>query len=282
MDEYRIEQLKEKGYRIRKDVLEMCIKAGTGHVTSSMSYIDILVALYHGGILRFDPDNPQWEGRDRFILSKGQGSPALYAVLGDLGFYSKKELKKFAQKGGLFAVHLQNNVPGVEITAGSLGHGFGVAAGVALGAKMNRELFLTVAILGDGELYEGSMWETAMFAGHHRLNNLVAIVDRNYLCVTDFTEDLISLEPLCEKWEKFGWDVKRINGHDYKEILDALTPIRSRRSERPTVVIADTTKGEGIEPMCFDPLWHGLAPKGNDADVCYEALQERYEDVVKG
>jgi transketolase len=281
MDQDLINRLEKKAQQIREDVLNMCIKAGTGHVTSSMSFIDLLVALYHGGVVRFDPANPHWEKRDRFILSKGQGSPALYVILADLGFFQKSDLELFAQRGGKFGVHLQQSVPGVEITCGSLGQGFGMAAGLALGAKMNRELTMTFAILGDGELYEGSIWETAMFAAHHRLNNLVAIVDRNYLCVTDFTENLIKLEPLAEKWSSFGWDVAEINGHDFAEILEVLSSVRSRPSDRPLVVVARTTKGHGIPALCYDPLWHGLAPAGEIAELCCNDLSGRRSNVEK-
>lgn len=269
-------RLREKSFEIRKAMLEMCVNAGTGHVTSALSCIDILVSLYYGNVMRFDAGNPAWDERDRFILSKGQASPALYTILADLGYFNKGELDKFAQKDGKFGVHLQNDVPGVEITSGSLGQGFGVAAGMALGARMNREFHMVFTLLGDGECYEGSIWETAMFASHHSLNNLVAIIDRNYLCVTDFTENLVRLEPMEEKWQSFGWDVKRINGHSFDEILGILSPIRSRRSNRPLMIIADTVKGEGIEPIANIPVWHGVAPKGKEVDMCRKALERGY------
>lgn len=271
-----ISNLREKSFEIRKTMLEMCIKAGTGHVTSSLSCIDILVALYYGKIMKFDPKNPEGNGRDRFILSKGQASPALYVILADLGFFPKKELHRFAQKDGKFGVHLQQDVAGVEITSGSLGHGFGIAAGMALAAKMNKELHLVFALLGDGECYEGSIWETAMFASHNRLNNLVAIVDRNYLCVTDFTENLLELEPLEDKWSSFGWEVCRLDGHSFEKMLEVLKTVRSRRSSRPLVIIADTIKGEGIECLSNLPLWHGLAPQGKDIQICRVDLEGRY------
>ena len=272
-----IAQLEKKAYHLRVEMFEMCVRAKTGHVTSSLSCMDILIALYHGGLLRHNPEDPEWDGRDRLILSKGQGSPALYTVLADVGFFDKRDMDSFAQKDGKFGVHLQNDVPGVEITSGSLGHGFGVAAGIALAAKMNRELFLTYVVVGDGELYEGSMWETAMFASHNSLNNLITIVDRNYLCVTDFTEDLIKLEPLEEKWISFGWNVKRIDGHSYEEIFSSLNSIRSRRSCKPLVIIADTAKGEGIESLSDLPLWHGQAPvKEDEIKECRNDLERRF------
>ena len=192
----RIQRLEEKARYIRNQILDMCCRAGTGHVTSSFSCTEILVALYQGGILRVDPENPEWPERDRFILSKGQASAILYPILADAGFFPEGDLKTFGQTDGKFGVHLQKDVPGVEITSGSLGHGIGVATGIALAAKMNRKLFMTYALLGDGECYEGSVWEAAMFAAHNRLNNLVAIIDRNHLCATNFTENMLQLEPL--------------------------------------------------------------------------------------
>lgn len=272
------DRLQSKAYDIRKSVLETCINAGTGHLTSCMSCTEILVALYHGGLLRYDPQDQDWKGRDRFFLSKGQASPVLYAILADCGFYDVSNLEQFAQDDGMFGVHLQKSVPGVEITCGSLGQGFGMGAGVALAAKQNRDNFLVYALLGDGECYEGSIWETAMFASHNRLNNLIAIVDRNALCVTDFTENIVSLEPLDERWETFGWDVCRINGHSFEELMSVIGDARSRRSTRPLCVIADTVKGEGIESMSNIPLWHGLAPQGADAEQSREDLKRRYEN----
>jgi len=274
-----IQKLQEKSHQIRKEMLKMCIGAGKGHVTSCFSCVDIMVALYYGDLLHCDPKNPEWPDRDRFILSKGQASPALYTLLADMGFYDKSELKKFNKKGGMFAVHLQQSVPGVEITAGSLGQGYGVAAGIALGAKMNMELYNVYALLGDGECYEGSIWETAMFAAHNKLNNLITIVDRNYQCVTDFTENLVALEPLEDKWSSFGFNVIRIDGHCFDQIIHALRPLRSRTCDKPTVIIADTVKGRGTPSLCYQPLWHGRAPSGDIADTCLEELDRRYQNV---
>ncbi|UCC98614.1 MAG: transketolase [Phycisphaerales bacterium] len=272
-------ELERKSHHIRKAMLQMCIDAGKGHVTSCFSCVDILIALYYGNLLRCDPQNPEWPERDRFILSKGQASPALYTILADLGFYDKSELKKFNKPGGMFAVHLQKDVPGVEITAGSLGQGYGVAAGIALGARMNMELYNVYALLGDGECYEGSIWETAMFAAHNRLNNLITVVDRNYLCVTDFTENLVALEPFEDKWRSFGFNVLRVDGHSFEQLLRALEPLRSRTSDKPTVVIAETVKGQGAESLCHQPLWHGRAPSGQVADRCLAELDRRYQHV---
>lgn len=267
-------QLEEKANYIRKQILSMCLKAQTGHVTSSFSCTEILTALYYGGILRFNPQNPKWKERDRFILSKGQASVILYPILADLGFFPENELKSFCTEEGKFGVHLQHDVPGVENTSGSLGLGLGIAAGIALAAKKKRKLYMTVALLGDGECYEGSIWETAMFASHHRLNNLIAIIDRNYLCATDFTENLVKLEPLDKKWESFGWNVKTINGHSFKEIMNAFEGFRSRRCSKPLVIIAQTVKGKGVSFMSDKPLWHAIAPTEEEAPLAFNELNK--------
>ena len=176
----KTKDLEVKAKQLRTDMFEMCVNAGHGHISSGLSCTDILTSLYYGGHLRHDPEKPDWNERDRFFLSKGHSAIILYAVLADRGYFPKSELKNFSQKDGNFSIHLQKDVPGAEISAGSLGHGFGIAVGSALAAKLNRSLHLTYALLGDGETYEGSVWEGAMFASHHKLNNLVAIVDRNY------------------------------------------------------------------------------------------------------
>lgn len=259
--------LEEKALYIRNQVLDMCVRAGTGHVTSSFSCAEILVALYYGGILRYDTSNPKWDGRDRFILSKGQASPILYAVLADVGFFPKAQLDKFCEADGPFGVHLQSDVPGVEVTTGSLGHGLGIGAGMTLAARMDRKTYMTFVLLGDGECHEGSIWESAMFAGHQKLNNLIVIIDRNWLCVTDFTENCVSLNPLDEKWKAFGWKIININGHSFAEIFNALDGVRSRRLNKPLVIIASTVKGKGISFMEDQPLWHGMVPKGKEAEM---------------
>ena len=271
--------LEEKTNQIREDMFEMCVKAGDGHVTSCLSCAEIMTVLFYGGFINHNPKNPDWNERDRFILSKAQASPIFYSILADKGYFDKEEMDRFAQQDGIFGVHLQQTVPGAEISAGSLGHGFGLASGIALSAKLNRELYLTYVLLGDGELYEGQVWETAMFASHHNLNNLVAIVDRNYQCTLDFTEDLVELEPLEDKWKSFGWEVKRVDGHDLEELYNSLKWIRSRRSKKPLVIIADTVKGYGIDYLSCKPLWHGGTPiKDEDVKASREDLQRSVQN----
>ena len=265
--------LEQKAHHLRKLVLDSCIKAKTGHVTSSLSCAEIMSVLFHGGVLRYDPKRPDWPDRDRFILSKGQASPMLYAVLADAGYFDPKDLASFAQKDGPFGVHLQKSVPGAEITCGSLGQGFGFAAGLALAAKMDLKHHMGFTLLGDGENLDCSIWETAMFAAHNRLNNLVAILDRNYQCVLDFTENFLSLEPLDKKWEAFGWNVIRVEGQSVPALLNAFQGLRSRRRPNPTIIIADTTKGAGIDFMSCVPLWHGAAPAGDEARQALAELE---------
>ncbi|MFC1809828.1 transketolase [Candidatus Omnitrophota bacterium] len=271
----KVKILEEKAHSIRNEVLDMCINAGTGHVTSCFSCVEILVALYHGDILQYDVNNLEWDERDRFILSKGQASPLLYVVLADLGFFPRDKLATFCQADGMFGVHLQNDVPGVEISSGSLGHGLGIAAGLALRAKMDKKNYRVFTLLGDGECHEGSMWESAMFASHHCLDNLIAIVDRNRLCVTSFTEDIVHLDPLNKKWEAFDWDVQVIDGHSLEEILIHLNGNHSRTSKKPLMLIANTVKGKGVPSIENKPLWHGLAPQGDDAILAKKELNEK-------
>ena len=269
----QIEFLKLKAQQLRQDMFEMCVNAGHGHVSSGLSCTDILTSLYYGGHLVHDPDNPNWEERDRFFLSKGHCAIILYTVLADRGYFDKSDLQNFATKEGKFSIHLQKEVPGAEISAGSLGHGFGIAVGAALAAKLDRSLHLTYTLIGDGETYEGSIWEGAMFASHHKLNNLVAIVDRNFQCTLDFTENLLRLEPLDKKWESFGWRVKKINGNDLEELERAFEDIRRRPSDKPTVIIAETVKGKGINHLSHKPLSHGNTPKKKeDIELCRKQL----------
>lgn len=252
------DELIAKAQQLREEMFEMTVKAKTGHLTSSLSCVELMTMLFYGGVMKYDPKNPEWEGRDYFIMSKAQASPIYYEILADVGYFSKEDLELFAQPKGKMGVHLQCSVPGSEITAGSLGCGFGIAAGIALALKKNRENNMVFTLLGDGECYEGSIWETAMFVGHNRLDNLVTIIDRNFICATHFIEDELGMEPFEDRWSSFGFDVKRINGHSLDEISDVLTGVRSRRNARPLLIIADTVKGKGIPMIEDQPLWHGI------------------------
>lgn len=270
-----IERLKRKARWVRRQVLKMCIAAGAGHIAPAFSCIEILVALYYGNILHFKPKRLRWKGRDRFILSKGHGCAALYAILADLGFFSVSELKSFCQAGSRLGGHSESNVPGIEVFTGSLGHGFSIGAGMALAAKLDRKKYITVVLLGDGECQEGSVWEAAMFAAHHRLNNFVAIVDRNKLQAIDYTEEAVRLEPFPKKWESFGWEVRIVDGHSIEEIISAFDGVRYRRSNRPLAIIALTTKGKGISFMENKPVWHYRVPAGKELKIVWKELKKK-------
>ena len=275
----KIKFLTDKAHQLRTDMFEMCVNAGHGHISSGFSCTDVLTSLFYGDHLKHNPSDPNWKGRDRFFLSKGHCAIILYTILADRGYFPKEQLKDFSQRDGKFSIHLQKDVPGAEISAGSLGHGFGIAIGAALASKINRELHLTYTLIGDGESYEGSIWEGAMFASHQKLNNLVAILDRNYQCTLDFTENFLKLEPLADKWEAFGWRVKRIDGHDFEQIEEALADIRCRPSDKPTIIIADTVKGKGIDHLSYKPLCHGRTPKDEkEIEICRQQLRDGKEN----
>ena len=255
-------RFEKKAHQLRNELFDMTTNAGTGHLTSSLSCVELMTALYYGGFMKFNPKDENWEDRDYFIMSKAQGSPLLYIVLADVGYFPKSDLELFAKKNGKMGVHLQDSVPGSEITAGSLGCGFGIAAGLALAFKKNRTNNIVFTMLGDGVCYEGAIWETAMFVAQNRLNNLITIVDRNYLCATHFIEDELSIEPFVEKWESFGFEVKEIDGHSFEAIFEALKVSHSHTNSKPIVIIANTVKGKGIPMIENQPLWHGMAVTG--------------------
>ena len=257
--------LSKKTLEIKNLVLETFSYGRVGHIPSSYSCAEIMTALFYGDILRFDPNNPKWDLRDRFILSKGHAGIIYYSILADLGFFPKDELKHFAQAKSMLGVHVDSHVPGVEATSGSLGNGFGIAVGMAHAAKLDMKNHLVFALCGDGECYEGSIWEGAMHAGFYKLNNLITIIDHNHMCCTGFIEDRMGIEPLDEKFKAFGFEVKCINGHDLNEIVTALSGIRSRKSSKPLCIIADTVKANGLKSVENTPLVHGWLPKSDEA-----------------
>lgn len=258
--------------RIRRRICEIIAAAGKGHIGGSLSCTDILVALYHGGLLRVDPaklDDPE---RDRFIFSKGHAAEALYAVLSDFGFFSDDVLSTYGSPGTMLGGHVDRNVPGVEVSTGSLGHGLGIGAGLALAASRMGRGYLTFVLLGDGECYEGSIWEAAMFAAHHELGNLIAIVDRNGEITLDKTETCNRLEPFAAKWESFGWDAREVDGHSIDAIRQACADLRSRADRRPVVIIANTQKGRGVSFMESEVGWHHNVPKGQRLEQAMREL----------
>ena len=269
--EQMINYLNNKTFDIKYKFLESFVKLGFGHLTSAYSCAELAVVLWYEK-MRYKGDNPEWPDRDRFIMSKGHAAGILFPIFEDLSLMKKEEIEEAVKIGGCFTKLQKLYLPGYEFYGGSLGIGLGLGAGLAFGAKMNCENWLTFAILGDAECYEGSIWEAAMFAGHNKLNNLVAIVDRNYLGITDFTENMLALEPMEDKWKACNWDVKRINGHNIEEILDALSGVHLRKSSKPLCIIAETVKGNGIEFMSNKNLMHGVIPKGDEIERAFKEL----------
>lgn len=267
-------ELKACARQVRREVLEMIVGANKGHIGGDFSCADILVALYQGGILRVDPRQPQAKNRDRFIFSKGHSAEVLYAVLAHAGFFPVETLKTYGQGGSLLGGHVDNTIPGIEVSTGSLGHGLGIGAGVALSAKMDRQEYLTVVLLGDGECYEGSVWEAAQFAAHHALQNLIAIVDRNQQITLDNTETCNRLEPFADKWKAFGWEVVSVDGHSHEELLAVFKNARKRTGSKPLVIIARTLKGKGVSYMEKEVGWHHNVPKGEKLDLARKELAD--------
>ena len=243
---------------IRRHGIEMTHLSGGSHIGAVLSAADILAVLY-ADILRYDPEDPEWDRRDRFIMSKGHAGAAVYAALAESGFFAPAELKTHYQNGSRLSGHVSHHLPGVDLSTGSLGHGLCAAAGMALAAKQDGKHHRVFAVLGDGECDEGSVWEAALFANQYRLENLVAIIDHNHMQSLDTCEKTLELEDFGAKWRAFGWNVIELNGHDHNALRSALTGTRNA-GHKPTVVIANTVKGKGVSFMENDILWHYRFP----------------------
>lgn len=272
LQEKTYETLEQKASWVRNKVLEMAVSVNSGHVTTAFSQADLLVALYNGKILNYDPKNPKWDQRDRFILSKGQGGIGVYPVLADNGFFPMEKLDNFTGPGSVLGVHAEWHVPGIEVLTGSLGHGLPMATGMAQAARNDKKDHLIFCLLGDAELYEGSNWEAAIFAGHMEYSNIVCIVDRNGQGVLGHTDNIESpsdgprLNPLDDKFRAFGFEVRVINGHNFEEIFGALSDIRERKGKKPLIIIANTKKGKGSKLIEDQKLWHYRVPKGEELE----------------
>lgn len=252
-----IHALEQQAKQIREDILRMIHAARAGHPGGSLSAVEVVTALYFH-ILNIDPQNPRMPDRDRFILSKGHSCPVLYAALARRGYFDPDNLLKLRQYHSILQGHPDmNKVPGVDISSGSLGNGLSVGVGMALSAVLHGQDYMTYVLLGDGELQEGAVWEAAMAAAHHDLKNLVAIVDCNGVQITGWTNDVMTVEPLADKWRAFGWRVVEANGHNMKDVLTALHTAKTMRC--PTAVLLRTVKGKGISFMEDEPKWHGNA-----------------------
>jgi transketolase len=264
---------KELAKRIRIHSLKMTNVGGSSHIGAALSIADILAVLY-GEILKFDSQNPVLPNRDRFILSKGHAGVAVYAVLAELGFIEIDKLESHCQDGSDLCGHVSHKgVPGVELSTGSLGHGLNVGVGMALGANLDKRSHRVVVLLSDGECDEGSNWEAILFAAHHRLDNLTAIVDYNKIQSLATVSETLALEPFTDKWLSFGWAVREVDGHDHSQLRNVLSALPAEW-DRPTVVIAHTIKGKGVSFMENEVLWHYRCARDTEFDMALKELEK--------
>lgn len=278
MNNYRLsssKELKKKAYELRQDLLQMICKAKSGHTGGALSETDIMTVLFYN-VMRFDVMDPRKKDRDRFLLSKGHAVECYYCILADLGFIDKQELDTFSEFKTRLNGHPNNKINGIDMNSGALGHGLSVGVGMAKAAKMDNLDNRVFVLMGDGELAEGSIWEAAMSASHLKLDNLVAIIDRNGLQISGSTEDVMALEPLCDKFESFGFHVREVDGHDYDALLGVLCakPICGK----PTAIIAHTMKGKGVSFMENQPKWHHGMPNSHELAQAMCELQKELAD----
>ena len=258
--------------KLRRHIITMTATAGSGHPGGSLSAADIVTALYFK-IMRYDPHNPRWENRDRFILSKGHAAPVLYAALAESGYFPVEELNTLRKAGSRLQGHADRNLtPGVEMSSGSLGQGLSFATGTALATRLDHRDCRVYVLLSDGECEEGQTWEAALSAGQFKLDNLTAVVDRNRQQLDGWTRDIMDLEPLAEKWRAFGWHTIETDGHNLKQILAAFEKAKTVKG-KPTVIIAHTIKGKGVSFMENNPDFHGKAPTAEEAERALKELE---------
>ncbi|MEW5953761.1 MAG: transketolase [Bacillota bacterium] len=263
MDTAVLDHLRERAKTLRRHIISMLGEAGSGHPGGSLSAADIVAALYFE-VLKLDPERPDWPDRDRFVLSKGHAAPVLYAALAERGFFPAEELATLRKLGSRLQGHPDmKKLPGVEMSTGSLGQGLSAANGMALAARVDGRDYRVYALLGDGEIQEGQIWEAAMAAAHYRLDKLIAFLDHNGLQIDGPIREIMSPEPVADKWRAFGWDVQVIDGHDIRQILRAIEDAR-QVTGRPSMIIAETVKGKGVSFMENQVGWHGNAPKAEE------------------
>ena len=266
-----IERLKEKAKIIRCDIVKTISNAQVGHPGGSLSIADILTVLYFN-TLNIDPKNPDWEERDRLVLSKGHGAAALYCTLAERGFFRKDILSTFGKIDSILQVHPdKNKVPGVDASTGALGQGFSIALGMALGARLDCRKYWVYAILGDGEIQEGQIWEAAMCAAHYRITNLITILDYNGVQLMGPVAEIMEISPVKEKWISFGWNVVEIDGHNISEIIGSIEKVKKVKN-KPTIIIARTIKGKGVSYMEGKSEWHGKPPCKEELEIAISEL----------
>ncbi|HAN18775.1 MAG: transketolase [Bacteroidetes bacterium GWC2_33_15] len=272
-----INELKKISFKIRKDIITSLTEAGSGHLGGSLGLADIFTCIYFN-ILNHKPENPGWEDRDRLILSIGHVAPVFYTSLAHSGYFNPSELKSLRKLGSRLQGHpgKEHGLPGIELSAGSLGQGLSVAVGLALTAKMDSKNWMVFSIHGDGEMQEGSIWEAAMSASHYKLNNLIALVDRNSVQIDGQTSDVMEIEPLADKFKSFGWNVIHCDGHDHENIIESYSKAILFKN-KPTVIIAKTSMGKGVRSIENDYSWHGRVPSREQAVKFIKELEDFYE-----
>jgi transketolase len=253
--EQEAKNLERTARKIRRDIVDVTGWAGGSHIGGSLSEVDILTILYWK-YMNINPKDPTWDDRDRFVLSKGHGGVGHAVVLANKGYFDAEWLKEFNHFNAPLGMHLDSlKAPGVDASTGSMGHGLSQAVGMALGARVRKKSFRTYVVVGDGESDEGSIWEAAMAAAHYRLSNLTGFVDRNHLSIDGPTENVMALEPFADKWAAFGWNVREIDGHDFRQLADAIEAALAY-DKGPTMTVCNTIKGKGVDFMENDPAWH--------------------------
>lgn len=273
MNRPKPEELKKIAKEVRKDILMMLSEAGSGHTSGSLSCVEIIVTLYYYK-LQQDPSNKKWADRDRFILSKGHTCPSLYAVLARKGFFPREELMKLRKLGSLLQGHASLCVPGCEASTGSLGQGLSISNGIALAARLDNRNYRVYCLIGDGEQDEGQIWEAAMTSAHYKIDNLCVISDYNKQQIDGWVSDVKQLEPLRDKWAAFGWHAIEADGHDFRQLMDALDEAEQIKG-KPTIIIAHTIKGKGVSFIEKNSIsYHGTAVKKADLEKALKEIEE--------
>ncbi len=271
MEKHKLQELKKQATVIRKHIIDEVHSAASGHPGGSLSCADILTVLYFDE-MRVDVQNPKWEDRDRFVLSKGHCAPALYAALAEKGFFPKEDLVMFRNAESYLEGHpSMRYVPGVDMSTGSLGQGISAAVGMAMAGKLDKKDYRVYSVLGDGEIQEGQVWEACMAAAHYKLDNLTAFLDHNGLQIDGDVKEVMSPEPVVDKFASFGWKVITINGHDHTQISEAIQEAKKTKG-KPTMIIAETVKGKDVSFMENAAGWHGTAPNKEQRDQAFAEL----------
>jgi transketolase len=261
--------LSQKSHWVRQEIFKMMAPAGQGHIASSLSQVEIMVALFYGNICKYKKSEPYYADRDRVIVSKGHSAAGLYPILSDIGYFDSSELKKFGNPEGILRIYGDKSIPGIECTSGSLSQAPSIGCGFSYSFKNRNEDRRSYVILSDGEHYEGQLWECAMFASHYKLDNLIFIVDRNRQIILGDTESCLKIDPLDKKYESFGWDTYEVDGHNPDELVNVLNECKNNKNNKPKLVVANTIKGKGVSYMENITRWHNTFPNEQEIEKAF-------------